>query len=138
MRPDPRWPSSIVIASSKLTSEGEKRVGGPHRSFTGGMLAVLERIGEQSEGAEVLVIARRNAELEMPPEGWSKATGINRKGINQRARQIGVRVTYSTVHKAKGTEADYIILLDGGPPKAGQAAKARAFERALRCSVERC
>ena len=41
-------------------------------------------------------------------------------------------MTYSTVHKAKGTEADYIILLDGGPPKAGQAAEARALERALR------
>ena len=84
----------------------------------------LKRIGEQSQGAEVLVIARRNAELEIPPEGWSKATGINRKVINARARQSGVRVTYSSVHKAKGTEADYIILLDGGPPKAGQAAEA--------------
>ena len=132
MPPDPRWPSSIVIASSKLTPEGERRVGGRHRSLTGGVLAVLERIGEQSEGAEVLVIARRNAELEIPPEGWSKATGINRKVINQRARRTGIRLTYSTVHKAKGTEADYIILLDGGPPKAGQAAEARALERALR------
>ena len=132
MGPDLRWPSSIVIASSKLTPEGEKRVGGQHRGLTGGVLAALERIGEQSEGAEVLVIARRNAELEMPPEGWSKATGINRKVINQRARRSGVRVTYSTVHKAKGTEADYIILLDGRPPKAGQAAEARALERALR------
>ena len=132
MTPDPRWPSSIAIASSKLTPEGERRVGGRHGSLTGGALAALERIGEQSEDAEVLVIARRNAELEIPPEGWSKATGINRKIINARARQIGVRVTYSTVHKAKGTEADYIILLDGGPPKAGQAAEARALERALR------
>ena len=132
MPPDPRWPSSIVIASSKLTPEGERRVGGRHRSLTGGVLAALERIGEQSEGAEVLVIARRNAELEIPPEGWSKAMGINRKVINQRARRTGIRLTYSTVHKAKGTEADYIILLDGGPPKAGQAAEARALERTLR------
>ena len=132
MTPDPRWPSSIVITSSKLTPEGEKRVGGRHRSFTGGVLAALERIGEQAEGAEVLVIARRNAELEMPPEEWSKATGINRKVINARARRSSIRLTYSTVHKAKGTEADYIILLDGGPPKAGQAAEARALERTLR------
>ena len=132
MAPDLRWPSSIVIASSKLTPEGEKRVGGRHRGLTGGVLTALERIGEQSEGAEVLVIARRNAELEMPPEGWSKATGINRKVINQRARRSGVRVTYSTVHKAKGTEADYIILLDGGPPRAARTAENRALERALR------
>ena len=132
MTPDPRWPSSIVVAPSKLTPEGEKRVGGRHRSFTGGVLAALERIGEQSKNAEVLVIARRNSELEMPPEDWAKATGINRKVINARARRNGLKVTYSTVHKAKGTEADYIILLDGGPPRAGQAAEARALERALR------
>ena len=41
-------------------------------------------------------------------------------------------MTYFTVHKAKGTEADYIILLDGGPPKAGQADEAWAIERAFR------
>ena len=39
--PDQRWPSRIVIASSKLTPEGEKRVGGRHRSLTGGVLAGL-------------------------------------------------------------------------------------------------
>ena len=132
MTPDRRWPSSIVIASSKLTPERERRVGGRHGSFTDGVLAALERIGEQAQDADVLVIARRNAELEIPPEGRSKATGINRKIINARARQIGVRVTYSTVHKAKGRQAHYVILLDGGPPRAGQAAEARAVERALR------
>ena len=41
-------------------------------------------------------------------------------------------MTYSTVHKAKGTEADYVILLDGGPPRAAHAAENRALERALR------
>ena len=132
MTPDQRWPSCIVIASSKLTPEGERRVGGRHRDLTGGVLAALERIGEQSDNAEVLVIARRNSELEMPPQGWAKATGIDRRTINAHARRNGLKVTYSTVHKAKGTEADYIVLLDGGPPRAAQAAEARALERALR------
>ena len=128
----PRWPSSIVIASSKLTAEGERRVGGRHESLTGGVLAALERISEQSEAADVLVIARRNSELATPPEGWAKAAGINRKVIDAWARRSGIKVTYATVHKSKGTEADYIILLDGGPPKAGRTAEARALERALR------
>ena len=132
MAPDERWPSSIVIASSKLTPEGERRVGGRHRGLTGGVLAALERIGEQGQGAGVLVIARRNTELEMPPEGWSKAMGIDRKVINQRARRSRLEVTYSTVHKAKGTEADYVIFLDGGPPRAARGAENRALERALR------
>ena len=69
MAPDPRWPSSIVIASSRLTPEGERGVGGRHSSLTGSVLAALERIGGQAESAEVLVIARRNAELESTPGG---------------------------------------------------------------------
>ena len=38
---------------------------------------------------------------------------------------------YSTAHKAKGTEADYVAFLDTGPPRAGEAAGARALEHAL-------
>ena len=71
----------------------------------------------------------RKAELEPPPEWWAKATGNNRRAINARARRSNLKVTYSPVHKAKGTEADYVILLDGGPLKAGQVAEARALER---------
>ena len=40
-------------------------------------------------------------------------------------------MSYSTVHKAKGTEADYVVLLDGGPPGAAHLAENRALERAL-------
>ena len=128
MAPDQRWPSSIVIASSKLTPEGEKRVGRRHRSLTGGVLVALERIGEQSEGTEVLVIARRNAELEMPPEGWSKATGINRKVINQRARRSGVRVS----PQGEGDGGRLHHPARRGTAEGRPSAEARALERALR------
>ena len=40
-------------------------------------------------------------------------------------------MSYSTIHKAKGTEADYVILLDGGPPRAARNAEDRALERGL-------
>ena len=39
VQPHPRWPSSIVVASSKLTPEGERRVGARHRGLTGAVLA---------------------------------------------------------------------------------------------------
>ena len=75
MTPDPRWPSSIVMASSKLTPEGERRLGGHHRGLTRGVLAALKRISEQSGEAKVLVIARRNAELKMTRKQWSENDG---------------------------------------------------------------
>ena len=130
--PDPAWPFSIVIASSKLTAVGEERFGKSRQGLTAGVLAVLTRIGEQAPGAEVLIVARRNAELTAGNGGNRRDTGIDRRAIDAAAGQSGIRLTYSTVHKAKGTEADYVIMLDGGPPKAGEAAGAKALERALR------
>ena len=104
---------------------------------TGALRAACSRRSSASassrKDADVLVIARRNTELKMPPGGVVEGDRYRPQGPSaQRARRNGIRVTYSTVHKAKGTEADYLILLDGGPPKAGQAAEARALERALR------
>ena len=76
MAPDPRWPSSIVIASSELTPEGERRVGGRHRSLTGGVLAALKRIDEQSEERRG---ARHRSEgipsWRRPRKGWGKGDG---------------------------------------------------------------
>ena len=131
MQPHSRWPSSIVVASSKLTPEGELRVGARHRGLTGAVLAALIHIGEQSEGAEVLVMGRHNADLERGADRRSGALGIDRRTIGTTAARIGAQMTYSTVHKAKGTEADHVIFLDTGPPRAGEAAGARALERAL-------
>ena len=129
MKPDPRWPSSIVIASSKLTTQGEQRFGKGHGGLTGGVLAALARIGEQSTGAEVLIAARRNADLK---ESGKRGIGIDWKLIVAAAKQSEIHLTYSTIHKAKGTEADYVIMLDTGPPRAGQAASIKALERAMR------
>ena len=132
MNPDPAWPSSIVIASSKLTAAGEERFGKDREGLTAGVLAALTRIGEQAPGAEVLIVARRNAELTAGNGGNRRGTGIDQRTIDTAADQSAIRLTYSTVHKAKGTEADYVIMLDTGPPRAGKAAGAKALERALR------
>ena len=131
-KPDTRWPSSIVVASSRLTPDGERRFGGNHRGVTAGVLAALARIEEQSDEAEVLIVARKNADLEEPNEEGQRGIGIDRKTINQAGARSGTRITYSTVHKAKGTEADFVILLDTGPPRAGEAASNRALESALK------
>ena len=128
--PDSRWPSSIVVASCRLTPEGEEKFGTKHQGLTAGVLAALTRIVEQSENADVLIAARRNRELEQTNDNWN--VGIDRKSINRTAKRLGTRLTYSTVHSAKGTQADYVILLDTGPPRAGESAANRVLERALR------
>ena len=130
--PDPRWPSSFVVASSRLTPAGEKILGKQHQGLTAGVLAAITRIAERPETAHVLIIGRRNRDLEQPNGVGSRAVGIDRKAINRNAARLGVRLTYSTVHSAKGTQADYVILLDTGPPRAGESAANRVLERALR------
>ena len=132
VQPHPRWPPSIVIASSRLTLEGERQARGRHRGFTGAVLAALTRIGEQSErrrgacrgAAQCRPRAQRREAL---PDARHRPTHHQRS----RGRHRRAKITYSTVHKAKGTEADYVIFLDTGPPRAGAAAGARALERAL-------
>ena len=132
LSPDPRWPSSIVIGSSRLTAAGERRFGTSQEGLTAGVLAALARIEEQSEDAEVLIVARRNADLEKTKDNGNQGVGIDRSTINRAATGSSIRLTYSTVHKAKGTQADYVILLDTGLPRAGEAAANRVLERALR------
>ena len=131
VKPDSAWPSSIVIASSKLTPAGEKRFGKGVQGLTTGVLAALTRIGQQAPGAEVLILARRNADLSADDESNQHGIGIDRKTIDTAAAHSGLQLASSTVHKAKGTEADYVIMLDSGPPKAGETAGAKALERAL-------
>ncbi|MYJ96467.1 MAG: AAA family ATPase, partial [Proteobacteria bacterium] len=132
LAPDSRWPCSIVLASSKLTLEGERRFGKNPKGLTGGVLAALARAAEQYEDPDVLIVARRNAVLEKSDKDGTQGVGIDRKAINRAAKLLGARLTYSTVHKAKGTQADYVILLHTGPPRAGKAAANRVLERALR------
>ena len=131
-KPDSRWPSSIVIASSKLTAEGQRCFGSGHGGLTGGVLAALKRIEEQSKWAKVLIIGRRNVDLMGSEQSGMRAIGIDRKTIDKAAKQAGIELTCSTIHKAKGIEADYVIMLDTGPPRAGESAGNRALERAMR------
>ena len=94
MTPDPRWPSSIVMASSKLTPEGERRLGGHHRGLTRGVLAALKRISEQSEEANPSSATRRQNACNVLICGSRKpkvGTTRHRAGERGRGAQTQIR-----------------------------------------------
>ena len=51
--------------------------------------------------------------------------------VHAAASTAGVAMEISTVHAAKGREADYVIVLDGGPGTAAEQASVKALDEAL-------
>ena len=60
-----------------------------------------------------------------------KQEGFDRAAVRAAAEKAGVTIDFATVHKAKGCEADYTVVLDGGPGTAAERAKVRACNEAL-------
>ena len=131
-RPDQRWPSSVVIASSRLTEAGRQTFGKGLPGLTGGVCAALSRIATQATAATVLVLGRRNVDIESVQRfGQRNRVGLDRGKLDRFASANNLRLSYATIHKAKGTEGDYVIFLDTGPPRAGERANVKALNRAL-------
>lgn len=63
---------------------------------------ILGQIGRHTPGASVLLMARYNQSLRDPASDR----------VIQRAKRTGLRVETSTVHRAKGLEADHTVVLD--------------------------
>lgn len=132
-RLDRKWPICIVLAAAELTEQGRRLFGwaGDHRTCA--VVAALSRIAEQSkhQAAEpsVLILGRKNTDIggtETQP-----VPGLDRNQIRRACEQSGILVEFSTVHKAKGREADYVIFIDTGPPRAAESGRNKAKERAL-------
>ena len=150
----PRWPAPIVVASTTPDLHARPPVCAPVTPNTTAVAMVVERIAEQAgPDSTLLVLGRKNADiahLEIPdttgsahadtaneksttPEPEPPApTGLDRNAIRTLAKHKGIEVEFRTIHSAKGTESDYVILIDTGRPRAGDTARARALERALR------
>ncbi len=130
-RTHPKWPTTFVVTSTRLTEPGKKKFSDNHIGHTASVLAVLSRIAEQSQNAEVLIAGRRNSDLTAPNPSEPWRFGIDRKEIEIAAKQYDIRLSLSTIHKATGLEADYVILLDSGPLGTNQIAKDRALTEHL-------
>ena len=60
-----------------------------------------------------------------------KQEGFHYTVVRAAAAKVGVEIDFATVHKAKGLEADYTIVLDAGPGTVAEQAEVRARDEAL-------
>ena len=67
-------------------------MGADQRGLTGGVLAAFVRIEEQSDEAQVLIVGRKNADVEEPSKESQRGIGIDRKAINRAAARSGARI----------------------------------------------
>lgn len=139
-RPDPTWPAAIAVGSTTLTAEGRRLFGRAPTALTAAVMAALTRIGEQHPGGAVLVLGRRRTDVGVDklhgPKGHSddgerRPSALDPDHLRQCAKRIKLRIDFRTIHNAKGAEADCVVLVDTGPPRAGERAAARALSRAL-------
>ena len=133
LKPSRKWPSSIVLAAASLTERGRAKFGHAGDTRTCSVIAALSRIAEQTENQvsvpSVLVLGRKNIDIDDASAG---AGGLAHASIQSECKKWRLSLEFSTVHKAKGREADYVIVVDSGPPKAAESGDDKALERALR------
>ena len=132
-RPNREWPNSIVVASAELTEQGKRSFGGRGNSRTCAVVTALRQVAAQSpdraERPTVLILGRKNSDIDQigPPA----SDGMDRGFIRRECEKQGIEVEFSTVHRAKGREADYVIFVDTGPPRAAESGREKALARAL-------
>ena len=140
--PDPeRGGSPLAVSSCELTAAGQADIGATTTKATGAVLAALKHWvpihetetedGDTDEPLSVLIMGRRRIDVQDPPPESSGRLGLDLGTINKTADEYGLTVDYRTIHGAKGSEADYAILIDSGPSMAAMRTEQRALERAL-------
>ena len=60
-----------------------------------------------------------------------KQEGFHHAAVHAAALKAGVKIDFASVHKAKGREADYVVVLDTGPGTVADEAEVRALDEAL-------
>ena len=86
---------------------------------------------EATEPVTVLVMGRRNIDVSDQPPDARGGAGLDRPRLNAAARQYGLEVEYRTIHAAKGSEADYAVLIDTGVPSSATEPAQLALDRAI-------
>lgn len=132
--PTPDMPA-ITVAGCVPTPALEAEIAKAETPATVALLAAFKHWIPEPQGNnshKVLVMGRRNMDIEKPRAMTS--TGLDRGRLAAAARRLHLKVEYHTIHKAKGGEADYAILIDSGIPRAATRPENIALRQAI--SVE--
>ena len=131
----------VAVASCELTAAGQEDIGRTTTKATTGVLTALKHwipihetendTEDADEPLSVLIMGRRRIDVQDPPPESSGRLGLDLGAINKTAEEYGLTVDYRTIHGAKGSEADYAILIDSGPSMAAMRTEQRALDRAL-------
>ena len=123
---------AITVAGCIPTPAFKAEIGEARTPATVALLAAFKHWIPEPEGEngnKVLVMGRRNMDIEKPdPE---TETGLDLARLAAAARDLHLKVEYRTIHKAKGSEADYAILIDSGTPRAATRPENVALRQAI-------
>ena len=128
----------VHTASCEATEDGRNLSPKSKTRTTGALIAALARWippadntpGTESEPRTVLVMGRRNLDIKNPEPG-NLRMGVDQKRVQAAAKLLNLVVGFSTVHKAKGREADYAVLIDSGPSRRAEDSRQKALTRAI-------
>ena len=123
---------AITIAGCVPTPALETEIAKAATPATVALLAAFThwiREPQDDTSTKVLVMGRRNIDLEKPQPMTS--TGLDLERLAAAARHLHLKVEYRTIHKAKGSEADYAILIDSGTPLAATRPENIALRQAI-------
>ena len=143
----PRGYRPITAASCRPTDEGIEEIPKAITKTTRAVLLALKHWIPSKETdddplrgtgpVKVLVMGRRNADILNPAERGNEPVpyGLDQPALRRAVHGTGVNLDFSTIHSAKGTEADYAILIDSGPSFAAATAEEQALKRAIAAEV---
>lgn len=130
----------MLVTGASPTPALSAELGGTATPTTAAVLAAFAHwipeheaeTGEEATGPiTVLVMGRRNIDVSDPAPDARGGAGLDRRRLKAAARQYSLKVEYRTIHAAKGSEADYAVLIDSGVPRSATAPAQLALNRAI-------
>ena len=127
----PGWRQAARLCACAVSPE--RRSGRFARRARNSELKIFFRIGEKdlTRLPDFLWGKSRDQRWHHALKEASKQEGFCHAQVREAAAVAGVDIEFLTIHRAKRDEADYVIVLDGGPGTVAEQASVKALDEAL-------